>query len=443
MIRYLANPAHSAAARMRADRRRRKAGDRLHIDYFHQVDDPYSHLAAQAIGALRANYDIDIRPRVAGPPDAANVPEPDLLADYARKDASNIASAYCLEFPTNPSKPAEAAIDLAQRVLVSAHAEDFGERAVSVGAALWSGDREALLHLAHIHGIATASRTDRALAEATHERKRLGHYSGAMFHLFGEWYWGIDRLHHLERHLAQFGLAREKTSGFQFPRPPIARAIGVEDVTLEFFLSLRSPYSAIAFDRTVRLANDCGLKLVVRPVLPMVMRGAPVTLRKSRYIFHDTWREAAVEGIPFGNFVDPIGRPIERAFSLFPWARKQGREVAFLSQFLRMAFCEGVNIDSKAGIERVVTRAGLSWSEAQRVIDSDGWRDELESNRQAMHRFGIWGVPSYRVHGPSGREDFVAWGQDRLWRVAQEVAKRARSRVPQQRALASPKSVPQ
>ncbi|NIV75158.1 MAG: 2-hydroxychromene-2-carboxylate isomerase, partial [Gammaproteobacteria bacterium] len=59
-------------------------------------------------------------------------------------------------------------------------------------------------------------------------------------------------------------------------------------------------------DRTVALARETGVTLAIRPVLPMVMRGVPVTLTKGRYIMSDTIREGELAGVAFGNMVDPI-----------------------------------------------------------------------------------------------------------------------------------------
>jgi 2-hydroxychromene-2-carboxylate isomerase len=200
-------------------------------------------------------------------------------------------------------------------------------------------------------------------------------------------------------------------------------------VTLEYFPSLRSPYTAVDFDRTVALAERTGVRFLLRPVMPMVMRGAPITLTKGRYIFSDAVREAELAGVPFGAFVDPIGEPVKRAFSLFPWAREQGRGAALLSSFLAAAFARGVDTSSDAGLRRVVEDAGLSWERAAEIVGKDGWQEELESNRLRMYgELGLWGVPSYRVSGPSDEADWSAWGQDRLWRVAQEIRRRATPR---------------
>jgi 2-hydroxychromene-2-carboxylate isomerase len=159
----------------------------------------------------------------------------------------------------------------------------------------------------------------------------------------------------------------------------------------------------------------------------MVMRGVPATLTKGRYIFSDALREAELLGVPFGNMIDPIGRPVEEGFSLFPWAREQGRGAELLSSFLRCAFAERVDTSRPAGLRRVVEDAGLSWGDAQSHVGIDDWRDELEANRVTMYdELGLWGVPSYRVRGPEGEPDWSAWGQDRLWRVAQEIHRRSR-----------------
>ena len=59
------------------------------------------------------------------------------------------------------------------------------------------------------------------------------------------------------------------------------------------------------------MAEETGVELVVRPVLPMVMRGVPVTRQKGLYIFTDTAREALDAGVTFGQFYDPVGEPVQ------------------------------------------------------------------------------------------------------------------------------------
>ena len=128
---------------------------------------------------------------------------------------------------------------------------------------------------------------------------------------------------------------------------------------------------------------------------------------------------------------DPVGRPVERAFELYPWARERGRGAEFLHAFARAAFAEGVDTGSDAGLRAVVERAGLSWDEAlaEQTVDR-GWREDLESNRQALLALGLWGVPSFRLVGRPGEPDFCTWGQDRIWRVEAEIHERLARRSP-------------
>ena len=430
LIRLLASPRTARAVHRVAEWRRQLSGAPHRIDYFHQVDDPYSHLAAQCLEPLAEAYAVEIVPHLVGRGGERDLPEPELLAGYARRDAAGIAPVYGLAFPASAGSPEPEQLELANRILAATGPSEFGARASAVGEALWRGDKAALESLASAHDTAGAGVARARVEEGNARRKRLGHYSGAMFRYGGEWYWGVDRLHHLERCLGRFGARRDAAEPVA-PRPMVDCGEARDDgrVTLEFFPSIRSPYSAIVYDRALELAARTGVKLVLRPVMPMVMRGAPVSAAKGRYIVSDAAREAELDGVAFGRIVDPIGRPVERCFSLYPWAREQGRGEALLGAFMRAAWAEGVDTSTDSGMRHVVEEAGLSWTAALAVIDNEDWRDELEKNRLVLYEeLGIWGVPSYRIRGPAGRPDFSCWGQDRLWQVAQELRERIAER---------------
>ena len=198
---------------------------------------------------------------------------------------------------------------------------------------------------------------------------------------------------------------------------------------LEYFPSLRSPYSAIAMDRVLSLPKRLPVDLILRPVLPMVMRGLPVPAAKRLYIMFDTKREAEDAEEPFGRVCDPVGRPVERGFSLYPWACEAGRGAEFLASFTHAAFAEGIDTGEDAGLRLVVERVGLSWEEAREHLDQGGWEAELEENRQHLFELGLWGVPSFRLLGEGGEPDYCTWGQDRIWRVEQEIRRRLRAPV--------------
>ncbi len=421
LITGLVRPGRLEKSQARAERERVKAGLPHTLEYFHQVDDAYSHLAAQALQPLLARYGVRLVPHLVEGPSGDNLPEPDLLPALGRYDAALVAPHYGLEYPAGAEAPEQSLCLQANCILAAVSATDFPSAAVAVGEALLAGDATGLERLAGQYGATSADQAAQVLAEGTARRSELKHYSGAMFYYGGQWYWGVDRLYHLERRWCELGLGRK--DALLFPRPAIDagsyQANG--SLTLELYASLRSPYTAVIFDRAVQLAERTGVRLALRPVLPMVMRGVPATREKGMYIFADAAREARALGLDFGNMYDPIGEPVRRCYSLYEWAEKQGRAVALLSEFLRAAFYRGVNTSRDSGLRQVVEAAGLSWDDAQTVIDNKDWEQRLEDNRQAMYGFGSWGVPTFRLLDARGNTVVWAWGQDRLWLIAREI----------------------
>ncbi len=423
MMRRMADPRRATARRRRSERARRRAGRRHVVEYFHQVDDGYSHLAAQCLRPLVDAYDIDLVCHLVAGPSGRNAPEPELLLDLARYDSEKIAPHYGLEFPEDAPRPDEGLADLAARILAGADADDFPEVAPLVGAALWAGATESLHALAERYPPVEPSTLAQRRRSGTDRRERLGHYSGAMFHYGGEWYWGVDRLYHLEERLTEFG-ARKSPGALLAPRPSVDTGPLRDDGTLTFeiYPSLRSPYSSLVFDAAVELARQTGVTMSMRPVLPMVMRGVPATRQKGVYIFTDAAREARRLGLDdWGNVHDPIGEPVRCCYSLYPWAVSQGKGVGLLSAFFRAAFFEGVDTGKHRGLRRVVEQAGLPWDEARGIVGNRDWEEEFEANRLAMYGCGLWGVPSFRLLDGQRETLLAVWGQDRLWLVGREI----------------------
>jgi 2-hydroxychromene-2-carboxylate isomerase len=404
------------AQRARAERRRRASAAPHVLHYFHQVDDPYSALVADRLAQLLARYDVDFHPHVVGAPADNAAPERDKLMNYSRKDAALLARHWQLDFADPGHQPAADSCALAQRMLVAAAANGrFAAVAGPLSQALWK-DTPALEQIELPGGALTpAGPADSTthLSDAMRLRERLGHYLGATFHYAGEWYWGLDRLHHLEQRLQDLGAQRAGVTGALFaPDPDLTEPTPAPTGrTIDFFLSLRSPYSAIVTPRVFRLAQLTGAEVRLRYVLPMVMRGLPVPRAKRVYITLDVAREAHVRGIPFGRLNDPLGRPTERGMALIPLAQGAGRAQQYLESFMQGVWSEGLDAGSDHGLRRIAERAGLSWANAQRALGDDGWRAAAEANRADMFALGLWGVPSFRVG------DTAVWGQDRLWAV--------------------------
>lgn len=399
------------------------------MEFFHQVDDPHSHLAVQCLAGLRRNYDVDLRVHLVPAPTFTDNPSAQTYQVWARRDVADVAADYGLRFEDPGEQPAAALVDRARAILAAGLARaSFPELAHSVGEALWALDGDALTDLAGRHGADTDAAARAREALGRERREQLGHYSSGVFHFGGDWYWGVDRLLHLEARLAELGATvgaappLAPRPALQWPRNRRAAA----QIRVECFASVRSPYTAIVLRRLVEWADVAGVELELRPVLPMVMRGVPLSRAKSFYILADTAREADRAGARFGHLIDPIGEPAERALSLWPWARSRGLGARYLLSCVEGAWADGIDLGSDRGLARVVERCNLSWAEARRELAGDAWREEIEANRKALYAMGLWGVPSFRVTGPAPEHgSWQGWGQDRLWRLAREVARRA------------------
>jgi 2-hydroxychromene-2-carboxylate isomerase len=415
----------SAEAERRRQRRgrlrRRLRGEGPRIEYFHQLDDPFSFLAVQRLDALAAAWDVELAAHLVPPATGAWLGDAERHPRWALTDARDVAPFFGVEAPGAAPPDPDACLVAAAR-LAQAPPSRFGALALELGRELWRGGG--------LPAPSPAQRADgeAALARGAARRERLGHYAGAMFFFDGDWYWGLDRLPHLEDRLAREGLGRSGARAPVVPTPTPEPLPGRDaaNVTLELFPSLRSPYTAVSFRRALELAARSGVRLWLRPVMPMMMRGVPAPRRKQFYILSDAAREGRRHGVTIGRPVDPFGEPVRRALSLWSWVHETGRGAEFLAEYLDAAWLEGLDVTGDAGLLEVVRRAGLEPSEAAPRIGSDASDAVLRENVEAMLAAGLWGVPSFRVSGGDA-PPLACWGQDRLWRIETEIARRARA----------------
>jgi 2-hydroxychromene-2-carboxylate isomerase len=382
------------------------------VYYFHQADDPYSHLAVQKLAELKSKYLLEFEVHLVNKTEDVYKGDVVKFDTLARQDAESIACHFNSTFsPT--SRPSNHEIKVANGLLASCLSEsNFPVEAIQIGEKLWSGQ------------LAGKSKLESGALcrKGSQIRKRLGHYLGGTFYFEGEWYWSVDRLHLLEKRLQAEGFG---DGGNICPLPSVEdfHVDGLHpEIVLEYFPSLRSPYSAIGHARVMDLVEKTGIQLKLRPVMPMMMRGVPAPLLKQRYIMSDSGREARHYDVAFGPFCDPFGEPIKKAFAAYHCASEQGLGLGFVTEFLKASFAEGLNICVKEGLAIVCERAGFDIKEIDPHAD---WEKALGENLSAMAEGSLWGVPSFRLSGGNEEAPYSCWGQDRIWRVAAEIKKRS------------------
>ncbi|MEO1027671.1 MAG: 2-hydroxychromene-2-carboxylate isomerase, partial [Pseudomonadota bacterium] len=344
------DPKKREKRRRKAEAKRVRAGAPHIVEYFHQIDDPYSHLAAQALGHLADRYDIDLRVHLISATGGDAQPELKKLEAWARKDAELIAPHYGLSFdPAVPILPNAEIQQKAADFLAGLSKRDKITQLSQISEAVWAGDQEAI-PVGDGNGVT-------ALAAGAARLKELGHYSGAMFYYGGEWYWGVDRLFYLEQRLQALGISKDEAASGELiaPRPDIdVSGIDASGLRLDFYPSINSPYTAIIYDKVIEVKDACGIEFHHKPVLPMVMRGVPAPTDKVEYIIFDTKRESEFLGVPFGPMITPLGEPTRQTYALFSWAREQGKDVALMSSLLKCAFSAGIPLHTEKGMRKGV-----------------------------------------------------------------------------------------
>ena len=197
-----------------------------------------------------------------------------------------------------------------------------------------------------------------------------------------------------------------------------------EELILEFFPSLNSPYTYISFERVKQIQEDYPVKLITRPVLPMLMRNMEIPSYKGKYILTDTAREARRLGIKIGPILSPLGKPAERAYSLFPYVNSQGKGLDYMHELMKASFSEGIDIGEKKYLKNLIESLNLNWKEAYKELGANDWKEVLELNRLDMYDGNSWGVPSFRLMDKEKKKIQTIWGQDRIWQLEQLIKER-------------------
>jgi 2-hydroxychromene-2-carboxylate isomerase len=400
-------PTGDAARRAVAGIRQQIKKEPRKLDFYFDISDPWSYLAAQAVTRLVEAYPVELAVHVITPPASDVDPAPTMRFKHAVRDAQYLAEFYDLDFPGKKEAEPGALREIGSALVRERPAKEQLAAAVELTHAMWLNDRKALTKLLGKWGTESTGEVAPILNANYAALRKAGHYQGAMIHYGGEWYWGIDRMPYLEAELAKD--FDRSVAGVVSVRPEIDRApveLSKKPLTCEMWLSFRSPYSYIAIEQLPALLGDIPLQL--RPVLPMVMRGLKVPSVKQMYIVRDAKREADRQGIPFGELCDPVGPGAENCIALAYWAEQHGKQLAFVRSAMRGIWAEARDMTEYVDLRYVVERAELPWTEAREALGKPEAIKWAQASVADLAVIGLWGVPSFRCG------DFVAWGQDRL-----------------------------
>lgn len=397
----------------------------VELKFHHRADDPWSHLLLQVLPRLVAVYDVTLRCITMPLPPREHFPRPDLVARHALRDAHDLARHCDLEFASNDEPPPDDLTALASRRLLVVEHDAFEYLALArqLGDALFAGDTALVLTLCQ--GALLENEACMLLADHQQQQLDAGHYNSGMISFGNNWYWGVDRLTHLEHDLLAAGRRRQIASVGVLRRRPVqelafcnAAASTKRPLEIDFFCSFRSPYAYLAAERCFDLQRRYPVRIRPRLILPMKMSGFTIPAIKAAYFRIDPAREALRHGLRFGNFCDPFGAGLERAMALVEPAREAGRLEPYLLSVMQGVWADGIDTATDAGLRHLVERAGLDWPAMCPHLAHESWRAWAADNRTELEKLGQYAAPTWRLG------DWVTWGQDRLWMIEREIEAR-------------------
>ena len=387
------------------------------LQIFICINDPYSYLLVQVLEDLSQRFNITIKLHTIYYFDTSMFPEKEMCEEYAFIDAGYIAKLYALKFPN-------AALDYSKHRI-----ESYTQKLLeleTLSAPLASFNKLFTQFWSDIHSTESVVELTHNKQLATNEAllKSLGHYMSAMIFYGGEWYWGIDRLDHLEQRLTTLKLnTNDSDVKYNKTYKQLCNQLPANSIPLKWtneplvlYFSIRSPYSHLGLEHAIKLSRHYNVELIIKPVLPMLMRGLPVPNNKKMYIFHDTKREAQKHNINYGYVADPLGKGVERCYALYAYAQSEGKATEYLLAYAQAVNALGVRSETNSGLKKIIDRCGLDWQKALVFLDDNSWRIWAESNLKEMYSLGVWGVPSLKY------KNTVVWGQDRVFVIEDAIA---------------------
>ena len=422
----------------------RKAKEKLRVKegrphtvfYFHSLSDPYAHLTIQVIKKLISNFNIVLEIFFISEPSENFTPEKTMYRKHCLKDSKEIAPFYGLIFEAKEFYLKENE-KLAYKILdhfSDINQDDYIDLIFKVSSLLWDNNIAGLNAI-----ISNLSDKERELLskkiidiniKGNKKIQSLEYYFSASFHYEGENYWGIDRLGYLEERLVELGLKKnnshknivKKLEKSKFDSNQIIKKDN--SLILEFFPSLNSPYTYISFKRVERLIDNYPIKLLTKPVLPMLMRNMKILNHKGKYILSDSAREGRKYGSIIKDIYSPIGSPANKAYSLFPIIDSYGLGFRYLEELTKASFFYGINIGNEEFLEKLSKDLGLPWDKIRVELNTDNWRSILEKNLKDMYSGNSWGVPSFKLTNFDNSNPYYQWGQDRIWLIENEIIDR-------------------
>tara|TARA_R110000744_G_scaffold167351_7_gene284765 strand:+ start:8405 stop:9703 length:1299 start_codon:yes stop_codon:yes gene_type:complete len=395
-------------------------GKKAQAEIYLSLNDPHSFMLVQMLSRLAKNYRLDFKVLFIWGTLPGVTICPKLYRQWAIKDANVIAEQYQLVNIT--AEPTSASLTTGQQTwqLLVNNIKNAEQIFINT----WGNH-----YREHFQ---TSTPTINHQVKNQTRLKAKGHYAPASISFAGSWFVGIDRLYHFESMLQKFALLDDVTEDFttknqlnnivtprNFPHKVVnikaAKTPTVATEPLVIYLSLRSPYSYLGFVQAVNLAERQQIELVIRPILPLLMRGESIPMVKQKYIYLDAVREAKKLGIEFNGFTDPLGDGVINAYRLFAWAQQQGKAVEYILACFQAIYVDGIDLANPENVKTIFRKLALDVDDATIYQEQNDWQQWADINQVELTKLNLWGVPCFSYGG------YSYWGQDRIFELEKEI----------------------
>jgi len=395
-------------------------GQKAQAEVYLSLNDPHSFMLVQMLSRLAVNYHLTFKVLFIWGTLPGITICPKLYRQWAIKDANLIAEKYQLvdikDEPTSASLTTGQQIwqfkvnniANAEQIFIHTWGNQFSEH------------------------FQTSTPTINHQVKNQTRLKAKGHYAPASILFAGSWYVGVERLYHFENMLKKLALVDDLTEALMrknqlnqtvnqqnFPHKIVdinaAQPANAVSEPLVIYLSLRSPYSYLGFVQAINLAGQYKIELVIKPVLPLLMRGAAMPLVKQKYIYLDALREAKKLGIEFNGFTDPLGVGVMNAYRLFAWAQQQGKAHEYMLACFKAIYVNGIDLANPEHIETIYKDLSLNVEDGYGYQEQHDWQQWADLNQVELTNLNLWGVPSFSY----GKSSY--WGQDRILVLEKEI----------------------
>lgn len=186
--------------------------------------------------------------------------------------------------------------------------------------------------------------------------------------------------------------------------------------TIDYYLTLVSPWSFLGHDRFVKIASDANASINVIPVdfgrvfsetggLPLAKRSA----QRQKYRLMELARWKKELNIPFNTHPAFFPASDQIAALMVTAAVEQGLDaVALTGMYLKLVWMEEGNIADEKTAIAVADRAGLDGAALFKDSKDPGIEALYNAHTEEAIERGAFGAPTYVI------DDELFWGQDRL-----------------------------